>query len=209
MNIKELLEALSKGEKTIDEVVTAINESQKDTVPYSRFNEKVQEVNTLKKDLKERDNQLESLNKSAGDNQTLKDDIAKLQKQNEDAKAEYEAQIASLQLNAALDNSLLAAKVRNPQIVKGALNMDTIKLDNGQLLGLSEQLEKLQESDGYLFDIADSSQQQQQQQQQQRGAYGTGLTGRGNTPPPPPDKFEAGKQRALARHAARLPKEEN
>lgn len=205
MNIKELLEALSKGEKTIDEVVTEIN---KETIPKTRFNEKVQEVNTLKQDLQDRDTQLETLKTNAGDNQKLKDDIAALQKQNEDAKAEYEAQIAGLQLEAALDTSLLTAKARNPVAVKALLDMDTIKLDNGQLLGLSEQLEKLQESDGYLFDIADQN-QQQQQQQQQRGAYGTGLTGRGNTPPPPPDAFEAGKKRAMERHAARLQKEEN
>jgi hypothetical protein len=206
MPIKELLEALSKGEKTIDEVVTAIN---KDTVPYSRFSEKVQEVKTLKTDLQERDTQLETLKNDAGDNQKLKDNIAALQKANDEAKTAYEQQIAGLKLEAALDTTLLTAKARNPKAVKALLDMDTIKLDGDNVLGLSEQLEKLQESDGYLFDIADNNQQQQQQQQQKQGAYGTGLTGRGNQPPPPPNAFEAGQKRALERHAARLSKEEN
>lgn len=205
MNIKELLEALSKGEKTIDEVVAAIN---KDTIPKARFNEKVQEVNNLKQDIQDRDTQLETLKTNAGDNQKLKDDIAALQKANDDAKTAYEQQIAGLKLEAALDTTLLSAKARNPKAVKALLDMDTVKLDGDKVLGLSEQIEKLQESDGYLFDIADQN-QQQQQQQQQRGAYGTGLTGRGNNPPPPPDAFEAGKARAQARHAARLQKEEN
>jgi len=204
MDIKALLEALGNGEKTIDEVVTAIN---KETVPYTRFSEKVQEVKTLKNDLTTRDEQLKTLQDSAGDNQTLKDTITKLQQDNETAKANYEAELAGVKLQAAIDTALLTNKARNPATVKALLDMDTIKLDGDNVLGLSEQLEKIQESDGYLFDIGDSS--QQQQHQQRKGEYGTGLTGRGNTPPPPPDAFEAGKQRALERHAARLQKEEN
>lgn len=205
MNIKDLLEALSKGEKTIDEVVAEIN---KETIPKTRFNEKVQEVNGLKKDLQDRDTQLETLSANAGDNQKLKDDIAALQKANDEAKTAYEQQIAGLKLEAALDTTLLSAKARNPKAVKALLDMDTVKLDGDKVLGLSEQIERLQESDGYLFDIADQN-QQQQQQSQGRGFHSTGSSQKGNTPPPPPDAFAAGKARAEARHAARLQKEEN
>ncbi|MED3974602.1 phage scaffolding protein [Priestia megaterium] len=188
MDIKLLLEALGEGKKTIDEVIEAINESQKDTVPYARFNEKVQEVNKLKKEVKTRDEQLQTLGTQAQGNEELTNTINQLKQENQTAKEQYEAEIAGLKFNSALDKTLLTAKARNPKAVKALLDMETIKLDGDSLLGVSEQLEKLQETDSYLFDV--------QQQQQDPGGYNPGSGQKTN---PQPGQGEEGYEAARAR----------
>ena len=48
-------------------------------VTKDRFNSVNEDNKSLKKQISERDNQLETLKKSAGDNQALKDEIEKIQ----------------------------------------------------------------------------------------------------------------------------------
>ena len=64
----------------------------------------------------------------------------------------YNKDITSLKLDSALTVALLEAKVKNPKLAKAALDTSIIKLDGENLIGLSEQLTALKESDGYLFE---------------------------------------------------------
>ena len=72
---------------------------------------------------------------------------------------DYEKQIEELnnqrqvdKLNNYIDLNLTSANVRNLKAVKALLNMDSIKAnDKGEFEGLTEQLDALKESDGYLF----------------------------------------------------------
>ena len=64
----------------------------------------------------------------------------------------YNKDITSLKLDRALTVALLEAKVKNPKLAKAALDTSIIKLDGENLIGLSEQLTALKESDGYLFE---------------------------------------------------------
>lgn len=200
MDIKALLEALANGEKTAEEVAAEIN---KGTVPKAVFNEKNSEVNRLKGEITNRDNQIEQIKNESKDSATLQATINQLQQENATAKANYEKEIEGLKLTSALDAQLVAAKARNPQIVKNVLNMDTIKLDNGQILGLAEQLDKLRETDSYLFDVEVDQQQGQgngQGQGQGGSAYQAGGNQRMNPKPNTPDPRDAGRKRAMARH---------
>lgn len=57
-----------------------------------------------------------------------------------------------LKLDHAINTELTASKVKNVNIVKKALELENVKLnDAGELEGLSEQLNALKESDPYLF----------------------------------------------------------
>ncbi|WP_025910673.1 phage scaffolding protein [Priestia flexa] len=194
--MKELLEALAKGEKQVDEVLQAIETEQKNMVPRFRLNDKNDEIKDLKQQLGDRDTQLADLKNKAVGNEELQNQIKTLQDANQTAKDEYEAKLTKQAYDFALDKELLTAKARNPKAVKALLDMETIKLDGDSLLGLSEQLTKLQESDGYLFDVESG--------QSGGSGYNPG-GGKMNPPPPPPNPQEAGRQRALARHS----KEEN
>lgn len=125
----------------------------RDFVPRMRMNEVSEENKALKKTLSDRDNQLEELKKSSGDNAELKKQIEALQEQNKTEKAEHEKELARLRLDNAIETALSAEKVKNHKALRALLDLEKIGLDDsGNLSGLSEQLEAVRKSDGYLFD---------------------------------------------------------
>ncbi len=56
-----------------------------------------------------------------------------------------------MKLDFAIEKALTVAKAKNTKAVKALLDMDKVKLDGDQLLGIDEQLKALQQSDPYLF----------------------------------------------------------
>lgn len=78
-------------------------------------------------------------------------DIEKLKKDAADWETKYNTDISAMKLDSALNMALVEAKVKNPKLARAGLDMSLIKLDGDKLLGLSEQLEALKKSDGYLF----------------------------------------------------------
>jgi hypothetical protein len=79
-------------------------------------------------------------------------DVEKLKQDAKDWEKKYNTDLATAKLNSAVDLELVARKAKNPKLAKAALDMSIIKLDGETLIGLSEQLDKLKESDGYLFE---------------------------------------------------------
>nr|WP_312093455.1 phage scaffolding protein [Aminipila sp.] len=97
-------------------------------------------------------------------NQTIKDlqdavkkfdgvDIEKLKADVTNWETKYNTDISKVKLENALDVGLMAAKAKSTKAVKALLNLDEIKLDGDNLLGLDTQLEKIKQDNGYLFDI--------------------------------------------------------
>lgn len=82
-------------------------------------------------------------------------DVEKLKKDAADWETKYNTDLAAAKLDNALSLALVEAKTKNPKLARAALDMSIIKLDGDKLLGLSEQLDKLKETDAYLFDIED------------------------------------------------------
>lgn len=82
-------------------------------------------------------------------------DIEKLKKDAADWETKYNTDISAMKLDSALNMALVEAKVKNPKLARAGLDMSIIKLDGDKLLGLSEQLEALKKSDGYLFQEED------------------------------------------------------
>lgn len=82
-------------------------------------------------------------------------DVEKLKQDAKDWETKYNTDLAAAKLNNAVDLELVARKAKNPKLAKAALDMSIIKLDGDNLIGLSEQLDKLKESDGYLFEVED------------------------------------------------------
>lgn len=108
-------------------------------------------------------------------NQTIRDlqdavkkfdgvDVDGLRTSLSDLQKKYDADISAARLDNALNLALAGARVKNPKLAKGALDMSLLKLDGDKLLGLDDQLKKLKESDGYLFE-----------EEKAPGRVGTGL----------------------------------
>ena len=120
------------------------------------------EVDGLKTQVSDRDKQLEALKASAGDNEALKQQIADLQAENTKAKETHESEMTQLKIDFAVEKALTAAKAKNIKAVKALLDLTDAKLDkDGNVKGLSEQIEKLTADEGtkFLFEAAPKQQQ--------------------------------------------------
>lgn len=79
-------------------------------------------------------------------------DVEKLKKDASDWETKYNTDLAAVKLDSAVNMALIEKKAKNPKLVKAALDMSVIKLDGEKLLGFDEQLDKIKESDAYLFE---------------------------------------------------------
>jgi DNA repair exonuclease SbcCD ATPase subunit len=150
--LKELLKKAGIEEEKVDGVISDINkELPKYFIPKDKYNEVAEAKKKLETDIQERDNQLEQLKNAAGNSEELKAQIEQLQAENQKAAEEWQAKVAQMQLDFAIDKALTAAKAKNPKAVKALLDLEKVKLDGEQLLGLDDQLKELQKSDAYLF----------------------------------------------------------
>lgn len=109
------------------------------------------QVETLKEQVKQRDTQINDLKKSNDSNEDLKKQIEKMQEENKTKDAEHKAELNRLKIDTAIELALKDAK--NVKAVKSLLtDVDKFELSaDGTIKGLSEQIEALKKSDGYLF----------------------------------------------------------
>lgn len=150
--LKELLKKAGIEEGKLDSTITDINkELPKHFIPKDKYNEAAEAKKKLEADLQARDKQLEQLKNAAGNSEELKAQIEQLQAENQKAAEEWQAKMAQMQLDFAIEKALAAAKAKNAKAVKALLDMEKVKLDGEQLLGLDDQLKALQQSDPYLF----------------------------------------------------------
>lgn len=111
------------------------------------------ENDSLKAQLTERDKDIKTLTKQAGNSDELNKQLEDLQNKYQADTEALQGQLQQTKLNGALDTILSSSKVRNPKAAKALLNMDEIKLnDKGELEGVDDQIASLKESDAYLFD---------------------------------------------------------
>ncbi|MGN1114313.1 MAG: phage scaffolding protein [Oscillospiraceae bacterium] len=79
--------------------------------------------------------------------------VEELKKSAQDWETKYNADIAALKLDKAVEMALIGANVKDVGIVKQQLDTSTIKIDDdGKLIGINEQLDKLRNDKSFLFD---------------------------------------------------------
>jgi myosin heavy subunit len=152
MNREELKE-LGLSDEQIDKVMASHGKV------VNSIKEKADKVESLesqiedyKQQLADRDKQLEELGEKVKDNEELTAKIDELKQQNETTKTEYEAKLHQQAFDHKLESTLTAAKAKNVKAVKALLDLDSIKLDGDNLLGLDDQLDNLKENESYLFE---------------------------------------------------------
>lgn len=164
---REFLKGLGLDDEAIEKVMAEHGKS------VNAEKVKVQDLTTqaeaLQQQLADRDKDLKTLKKDAGDNEELKNKYAELEsKYNEDTK-NLQAAIAQTKKAAAIDLALTTFKVgdneykpKNSNIVKNLLNADALEIDeSGALKGLDDQLKGLVENEetAFLFDTKAAEQQ--------------------------------------------------
>lgn len=152
--LKKILEdaQIKDGKLDVDGVIKSVNkEFPNHAVPKDEFNKVSSAKKQLEKDIKDRDEQIENIKKSAGDNEELKKEIENLQKENKTKDEEYKKQLQELSINTAIKLSVQDAK----DIDTVAMLIDKSKLvvsEDGKVSGLDEQLTSLRKDKSFLFD---------------------------------------------------------
>lgn len=150
----------------IDKKVSA--EIGKGFVSKVDFNTLNETKKGLESTVAERDGQLEKL--KAVDADGLQAEITRLQGENAEAKTKYDEDLKTTKLNYALEAELSKAGAVNTKAVKALLDSSKISLDGDNLLGVTEQLKALKESEKWAFTSSE-----------------TKVPGEGGNPPPTPN----------------------
>lgn len=147
MDLYALLGQFKDGEVDKQKVIDAIDESKSGMVPRSRLNDKNAEIEELKAEITNRDNQIVELQNSVKDDSELQKELEEVKQSN----AEWQDKYKQSQLNNAV--KLAVAKDANDaDDILAFVNKDELELqDEGTVKGLDKAIETLKESKPYLF----------------------------------------------------------
>ncbi|EJW14730.1 phage scaffolding protein [Paenibacillus alvei] len=170
--LKELLKKSGFDESKVDELVADVNkELPKHFVAKTQYNDVVEARKKAEKEVADRDKQLGDLKKSVGDNDELKQQIAKLQADNKAAAEKYASDLKELKTNTAL-RLAIGDSAHDAELVLSLLDKTKIELDEdgGIKAGFEEQLQSLRETKAFLFA------QKQEKEDEKKGPTFKGIT---------------------------------
>lgn len=149
---RKFLEDLGLEKEAIDKIMAEHGKSiekYKDDLAV-----KEAENNTLREQLSLANDEIEGFKKlNIEEIQKAADDY---KKKFEEAEKKAKADMEKIQFDHALEKALTDAKAKNAKAVAALLDFETIKLKDGKLVGLKEQLEAIQKDNDYLFDLEDT-----------------------------------------------------
>lgn len=147
---REELKALGLSDEQIEKIV---DDYGKNYVSKSQFNQKNEEAKHLKGEADTFKKEIEELKKANKDNEDLVKQIDALKNQATEREKTYKAQAKKMQVNNLVELALIKNKAKNTTAAKALLkDLDKAEIVDGDIKGLSEQIEALKKSDAYLFD---------------------------------------------------------
>lgn len=151
--LKEVLKKLGIADTEIEKIDTEVRkELPLHFVPKSQYNEINEVKKRLETDIAERDKQIDTLGKTAGLSDELKQELEKVKAENKTAKEQYESDMKDLRLNSALKIAL-GNSVHDVDMVAGLLDKSLIELgeDGSIKKGYEDQIKALQTNKPFLF----------------------------------------------------------
>ena len=138
------------GKLNLTEAIKEINKQAPDNVvSKDEYNTVVDAKEQLTKDVKARDKQLEDL-KKVGSVEDLKNQLEAAQEANKKAKKEYDAEIANMKFDAAIEKALEEAI--HPDLMSGKIDRTKLKIkEDGSVEGLEDQVKSLKETYKDMF----------------------------------------------------------
>lgn len=151
---------------TIDEIINGLNltdgvktKATKDLkeliktnyVEKSKHDELVSAKTNLENQIKDRDKQLETLKKTAGNKEEFEQKIKELQIENKTAKLKYEQDLKNLKIDSTIKLKL-SNTAQDVDIVASLIDKTKLIVsDDGTVTGLDEQINPLKQSKPFLF----------------------------------------------------------
>lgn len=152
---REELKALGLSDEQIEKVV---DDYGKNYVSKSQFNQKNEEAKHLKGEADTFKKEIDKLKKDNKDNEDLVEQIDALKNQASEREKNYKEQAKQMQVNNLVDLALIKNKAKNVTAAKALLkNLDKAEIVDGDVKGLSEQIEALKKSDAYMFEVEGDS----------------------------------------------------
>lgn len=133
--------------------------SKGEYVGIEKFKALEAERDGLNTQIGERDKQLSELQKAAGSNTELTEQLKAAQESNKKLQEEHEAQLKQIRLDSAVEKALIESKAKNQTAAKALLNdfLQNAELDDsGNVKGLAEAIKGLVEGEdtAFMFDKA-------------------------------------------------------
>lgn len=151
---QEQFEALGIEKSLAKKAAEESDKELKGYVSKDTFDAAEQQRKQLETSVNDYKTQLETLKTDAGDNETLKTQIADLQDQNKKKDEEYQAQLKELRMTNAIKLAI-ADSAQDSDLVAGLIDKTKLILgDDGKVTGLDEQIKSLKESKAFLFKSA-------------------------------------------------------
>ena len=153
MNLESIQALKIEGltEEGAKKIAEASEKELEGYVEKSKYDTEVKAKEQLTKDVKARDKQLETLKGQTGDNEELKKQIETLQKDNKTAKETYEKELKELKINNAIKLAI-NGDAQDADLVATLIDKEKLVVGNdGQIVGLDEQVKTLKESKSFLF----------------------------------------------------------
>lgn len=156
---KEQLLELGLSEEQIKEVFKlngiAVNNAKGDlATKETELETKDTEIKTLQRQLETANKEIESFKEL--DIEEIKQRAEDYKKKFEDAEKKAKEDLEKLKFDHLLEKALTGARAKNAIAVKALLDMEGLKLNNDEIVGLNEQLEKIKEENDYLFEVEDT-----------------------------------------------------
>lgn len=141
----------------------------------AQHSEAKQEVKLYKERIDEQNSQLDELRNQVNSGEDLNEKVKALKEANEQKDEQHKQEMNNVKLRYEIDKELDRAGAKNRIAVMALVNQDDVQLsDEDGVKGLSEQLEKLKESDSYLFNDDSSQANNQNGGNNDNGTQGTG-----------------------------------
>jgi hypothetical protein len=152
--MEKIKQVLKEMELTDEQIQSFISQAITDKfVPKHRFDEVNEKNKQLVSDVADRDKQINDLSSFKGDNEALKVKIAKLEEDNKLKEAQNAEAIKTLKVDNAI-NYALNGKVQEgyDDLVVNLIDKSSIVLkDDGSIVGLDEQIDKVMKEKPLLF----------------------------------------------------------
>ena len=150
---KDVLMEFGISDEIAEKIVKVVNNEFSDFVPKSRFNNVIEQRDKYKTDYDNSVKQLEELTKSAKNFDNLKVELEKSLETNKQLISDHEKAIAKINLDNAVEMTLVKANAKNTKAVKALMSdfLESATLDGENVKGIDDVITKLKETDGYLF----------------------------------------------------------
>lgn len=150
---KDALMEFGISDEVAEKIITVVNKEFSDFVPKSRFNSVIEQRDKYKTDYENSLEQLKTLTDSAKDFDNLKVELEKSRETNQQLISDHEKAIAKINLDNAVEMTLVKANAKNTKAVKALMSdfLESATLDGENVKGIDDVITKLKETDGYLF----------------------------------------------------------